>query len=60
MFVYSDLSDSQFPDEEDAEITGAEDDITGEQEHHQLLLKHVSSLLNFTLRCTPLVVHSQL
>ena len=50
MFVYSDLSDSQFPDEEEAEITGAEDDITGE--HQQLLLKHVSSLLNFTLRCT--------
>ena len=58
MFVYSDLSESQFPDEEEAEIPGAEDDITGE--HQQLLLKHVSSLLNFTLRCTEQHWHSTL
>ena len=38
MFVSSDLSESQFPDEEEVEISGAEDDV-GEQ---QLLLNHVS------------------
>ena len=44
MFVSSDLSESQFPDEEEVEISGAEDDV-GEQ---QLLLNHVSSLFNST------------
>ena len=43
MFVSPDVSQSQFPDEEEeANISGVESDI----EEHQLLLKHVSTLGN--------------